>query len=232
MSNHNRIYVTPSHTKKIFGNMRREGKGFSGRVTPLFPTMMLQAQEEMGEDEAINKETDDSLVRVDTTASSLEAEHDSGNIDKTRSKSTPNEVGSQGTTSGGGPRCQETIGDTISQTRSENVSKTSNEPLITRGNEIASLKRRVKKLKRRNKSRTHKLKRLYKVGLSRRVESSEDEGLGEEDASKQGRIADIDADAGITLASTYFDADIDMFGVHCDNPRISVQQVSRFRVAI
>ncbi|GJU85503.1 hypothetical protein Tco_1293049 [Tanacetum coccineum] len=44
MSNHKRIYVTPSHTKNIFGNMKREGKGFSGRVTPLFPTMMVQAQ--------------------------------------------------------------------------------------------------------------------------------------------------------------------------------------------
>ncbi|GJR67200.1 putative ribonuclease H-like domain-containing protein [Tanacetum coccineum] len=52
MSNHKRIYVTPSHTKKIFGNMRRVGKGFSGRETPLFPTMMVQAQEEMGEGSA------------------------------------------------------------------------------------------------------------------------------------------------------------------------------------
>ncbi|GJT42761.1 putative ribonuclease H-like domain-containing protein [Tanacetum coccineum] len=49
MSNHKRIYVTPSHTKKIFGNMRRAGKGFSGRETPLFPTMMVQTQKEMGE---------------------------------------------------------------------------------------------------------------------------------------------------------------------------------------
>ncbi|GJW49931.1 hypothetical protein Tco_0091282 [Tanacetum coccineum] len=49
MSNHKRIYVTPSHTKKVFGNMKREGKGFSGRVTPLFPTMMVQAQQEQGE---------------------------------------------------------------------------------------------------------------------------------------------------------------------------------------
>ncbi|GKC72442.1 hypothetical protein Tco_1118325 [Tanacetum coccineum] len=49
MSNHKRIYVTPSHTKKIFRNMRRVGKGFSGRETPLFSTMMVQAQEEMGE---------------------------------------------------------------------------------------------------------------------------------------------------------------------------------------
>ncbi|GKD40430.1 hypothetical protein Tco_1260637, partial [Tanacetum coccineum] len=49
MSTHDEIFVTPSHTKKVFGNMKRVGKGFSGAVTPLFPTMMVQAQEEMGE---------------------------------------------------------------------------------------------------------------------------------------------------------------------------------------
>nr|GEX06858.1 hypothetical protein [Tanacetum cinerariifolium] len=52
------------------------------------------------------------------------------------------------------------------------------------------VKRRVKKLERRKRSRTHWLKRLYKVGLSTRVKSSKDEGLGEEYASKHGRIAD------------------------------------------
>ncbi|GJY17429.1 putative ribonuclease H-like domain-containing protein, partial [Tanacetum coccineum] len=46
MSKHKEIYVTPFHTKKVFANMKREGKGFSGRVTPLFQTMMVQAQEE------------------------------------------------------------------------------------------------------------------------------------------------------------------------------------------
>nr|GEU92964.1 hypothetical protein [Tanacetum cinerariifolium] len=45
----------------------------------------------------------------------------------------------------------------------------------TQSNEIDSLKRRVKKLEKRNRSRTHKLKRLYKVGLTARVESSGDE---------------------------------------------------------
>ncbi|GKD86922.1 hypothetical protein Tco_1358076, partial [Tanacetum coccineum] len=40
------------------------------------------------------------------------------------------------------------------------------------------------------------------------------EGLGEEDASKQGRIVDIDADVGINIVSTHFDVDIDMIGVH------------------
>ncbi|GKC38806.1 hypothetical protein Tco_1051190 [Tanacetum coccineum] len=48
MSTHDEIFVTPSHTKKVFGNMKRVGKGFSRAVTPLFPTMMVQPQEEMG----------------------------------------------------------------------------------------------------------------------------------------------------------------------------------------
>ncbi|GJS77148.1 putative ribonuclease H-like domain-containing protein [Tanacetum coccineum] len=53
MATHTRTYIAPSHTKKIFANMRRQGKDFSGRVTPLFPTMVVQAQEEMGEGSAM-----------------------------------------------------------------------------------------------------------------------------------------------------------------------------------
>ncbi|GKB52221.1 hypothetical protein Tco_0902974 [Tanacetum coccineum] len=187
-------------------------------------------------DEAVHKELGDSLVRAATTASSLEAEQDSGNITKTRSKATPNKSSSLGTTSGGGLRCQETMGDTISQTKFENVSKLSNDSLLARGNtlrsdkdrlklnelielctnlqkkvldlektnttqanEIASLKRRVKKLEKKKSSRTHKLKRLYKVGLSARVESYRDEESLGENASKQRRINAIDADDDITL---------------------------------
>ncbi|GJX24266.1 putative ribonuclease H-like domain-containing protein [Tanacetum coccineum] len=47
MSHHKNIFVNPSHTKKIFANA---GKDFSGRITPLFGTMMVQASEEVGED--------------------------------------------------------------------------------------------------------------------------------------------------------------------------------------
>ncbi|GJS03386.1 hypothetical protein Tco_0319894 [Tanacetum coccineum] len=137
------------------------------------------------------------------SASSLEAEQDSGNITKTRSKATPNESSSLGTTSGGGPRCQETIGDTIAQTRVLDLEKTK----TTQANEIASLKRRVKKLEQKKRSRTHGLKRLRKVGATARVESSGDEDLGE-DASKQGRrINAIDADEYITLVNVQDDAD-------------------------
>ncbi|GKE78777.1 hypothetical protein Tco_1544897 [Tanacetum coccineum] len=149
-------------------------------------------------DEAVNEEIDDSLERDATITTSLDAEQD---------------------------RCQEIIGDTIAQTRSENVSKLSNDPLLarvlalettktTQANEIASLKRRFKKLEQKKRSRTHRLKRLYRVGSSRRVESSKDEGLGKEDASKQGRmITNIDNDEDITLVTDQIDVDAKMFNV-------------------
>ncbi|GJV20408.1 putative reverse transcriptase domain-containing protein [Tanacetum coccineum] len=83
----------------------------------------------------------------------------------------------------------------------------------TQQNEIASLKRRVKKLEKKDRSRTHKLKRLYKVGLTARVESSDNkESLGE-DASKQGRIDAIDADEEITLVSVQ-NVDEEIFDVN------------------
>ncbi|GKF17352.1 hypothetical protein Tco_0062270 [Tanacetum coccineum] len=148
-------------------------------------------------DEAVNEEMDDSLVRATTTASSLEAEQDSGNINKTRSKAIPNEPSSLGTSSGGGPKHQETMGDTIAQTRVIDLENTK----TAQAQEITSLKLRVKKLEKKGGSRTHKLKRLYKVGRSARIVSSDETSLGDqEDASKQGRkINDIDKDAEITL---------------------------------
>ncbi|GJT52018.1 hypothetical protein Tco_0978175 [Tanacetum coccineum] len=177
-------------------NMRRVGKGFSGKETPLFQAMMVQVQEEMGKDnvanEAVNKEMDDSLVTAATITTGLDTEQDSGNIDKTQSKATLNKPSSLGTSSGSGPRRQETMRDTIAQTRFENVSKTSNDSLLA-GVNIPR--------KKKGGSRTHKLKRLYKVGRSARVISSNEASLGDqEDASKQGRkIDDIDKDVEITL---------------------------------
>nr|GEU64357.1 hypothetical protein [Tanacetum cinerariifolium] len=90
--------------------------------------------------------------------------------------------------------------------------------MTTQHNEIASLKKRVKKLERKNKSRTHRLKRLYKVGLTDKVESSGDEESLGEDASKQGMIDVIDADEEIILVSVQDevvsnDADKEMFDV-------------------
>ncbi|GKB71743.1 hypothetical protein Tco_0933155 [Tanacetum coccineum] len=240
MQIHKRIYDAPYHTKKIFRNMKRLGKGFSGKETPLFLTMVVQNQAEMGEgssiptdphhtpiqpstsqpqkkqrsrrpkgkdteihqssgptdnvaDEAVNEEMDDSLVRAATNATSLDAD------------------------SGGGPMRQETIRDTIVQTRSENVSKLARGNTLrsgddrlklqelmelcitlqsrvlalettktTQANEIDSLKRRVKRLEKKDRKRTHKLKRLYKVGLTARIESSKDEVNDQDDADMFG----------------------------------------------
>ncbi|GJZ76071.1 hypothetical protein Tco_0640536 [Tanacetum coccineum] len=41
MSHHKKIFVTPSHTNKIFANMKREGKDFSGRITPVRINVLL-----------------------------------------------------------------------------------------------------------------------------------------------------------------------------------------------
>ncbi|GJS59750.1 putative ribonuclease H-like domain-containing protein [Tanacetum coccineum] len=60
-------------------------------------------------DETVIKEWEDRMERAATTASSLEAEQDSGNINRTQSMATLNESFPQGTDSGSGPRCQDTI---------------------------------------------------------------------------------------------------------------------------
>ncbi|GJS29105.1 uncharacterized mitochondrial protein-like protein [Tanacetum coccineum] len=199
MSSHKRIYVTPSHTKKIFGNMKRVGKGFSGRETPLFPTMVVQNQADMGEDnvadEVVYEERDDSLERVATTTTGLDVEQDRGNINKTQSKATPNEPSSLGTSSGGGPKRQETIGDTIAQTRSENVSKFSNDPLLARGNTLRSGEDRLK-LQELMELCTNLQNRVIdlentKTAQAREITSSKDYTREE--------IDDIDKDAEITL---------------------------------
>nr|GEV06073.1 uncharacterized mitochondrial protein AtMg00810-like [Tanacetum cinerariifolium] len=75
--------------------------------------------------------------------------------------------------------------------------------------EITSLKRRVKRLEKKIRSRTHGLKRLYKVRLSARVESSANEAhLDEDGAFKQGRISNIDASQDIYLVNFHRDEDI------------------------
>ncbi|GKA18477.1 hypothetical protein Tco_0698392 [Tanacetum coccineum] len=81
----------------------------------------------------------------------------------------------------------------------EHIPTHSNDPLLVACSSTEkfskSLKQRVKKLEKKKKSRPHGLSRLYKVGSSRRVESSKGSLGAQEDASKQRRkIADLDAD--------------------------------------
>nr|GEX91803.1 hypothetical protein [Tanacetum cinerariifolium] len=97
-------------------------------------TLQQELQEMRGRVTALEQERDHTERKAANTATSLDTEQDRGNIFNTQSKATPNEPGSQGTSSGGGPRCQETIRDVVAQTRSERVSKISYDPLLTRVN--------------------------------------------------------------------------------------------------
>ncbi|GKB10446.1 hypothetical protein Tco_0844369 [Tanacetum coccineum] len=136
-------YDTPSHTKKVFANMRKQRKDFSGTVTPLFPSMLaLQAVE--GEDEAVYEERGGSVEWAATTTTSLDAKQRSGNINRTQSMAIPNVPFPQGISSGGSLRCQKAMGDTIAQTRSERVSTPSYDSPLLGVNTPGSDKERIK----------------------------------------------------------------------------------------
>ncbi|GKE06233.1 hypothetical protein Tco_1398251 [Tanacetum coccineum] len=182
MSKHKEIYVTPSHTKKIFDNMKREGNGFSSRITPLFQTMMVQAPEEVGE----GKQRKDSGPTEPIIDEATNEEH----------VSTPSYDPSQS----GEDKMQLNELIDLCAKLSDRVLALENTK-TSQAAEIATLKKRVKKLEKKRRSRTYKPRRLYKVSLSRIIESFDHASLGaQEDASKQGRkIADLDADTEVTL---------------------------------
>nr|GEY52368.1 hypothetical protein [Tanacetum cinerariifolium] len=174
-------------------------------------------------DEVVHKELGDRLVRDVTTTSSLEAKKDNGDtIAQTRfesvSKHCNDSLLARGNTlqsDDGRIKLDELMAlCTNLQNRVLALEKTK----TTQHNEIASLKRMVKKLEKKNRSRTHTLKKLYKVGLTARVESSGDEESLGKDASKQGRKIDaIDANKDIALVSVQDDADKEMFDVDALN---------------
>ncbi|GJV50000.1 hypothetical protein Tco_1440212 [Tanacetum coccineum] len=192
MSNHKRIYVTPSHTKKVFGNMKREGKGFSGRVTPLFPTMMVQAQQEQGEGSANPTDSQHTPTIAQPSSSQLQKKHKPRKPKKKDTQIPQSSVPSDNI-------AEEAINE-------ENVPTYSNDPLLNGEDRL--------KLEELMALCTNLQNR---VGLSARVVSYEDEGLGEEDASKQGRkFHDIDDDEDITLENVH---DEDMFDTYVFNDK-------------
>ncbi|GJZ43976.1 hypothetical protein Tco_0591231 [Tanacetum coccineum] len=189
---------------------------FSGRVTPLFQTMMVQAPEELGEGSETPTDPQHTLTIIQPSTS--QPQNKQTRRKQRKDTKVPQPSGSI-----------EPITDEAA--KEEHVPIHSNDPLLSgedrlklnelmelctnlsqrvldleniktsQAAEIAKLKERVKKLEKRNKSRTPGLKRLRKVGRNARIESSDDEGLGaEEYTSKHGRkIADLNANAEVTL---------------------------------
>nr|GEY56928.1 hypothetical protein [Tanacetum cinerariifolium] len=145
----NKFFMYPS-------NMRWVGKDFSRRDTPLFPTILVQAQADM--DEPLNEENvptqsnDPHLLRVNT----LRSKEDRLKLNELM-------------------KLYAKLSDRVLNLKTTKTAQ---------AKEISRLKKRDKRLEKKKKSRTYELKRLYKVGLSTRVESFDEESLGEEDASK------------------------------------------------
>ncbi|GJU32623.1 hypothetical protein Tco_1176212 [Tanacetum coccineum] len=208
MSHHKKIYVNPSHTKKIYANMKREGKDFSGRIIPLFETMMVQPTQDEDVDSGIP--TDSQQTPITTQPSSSRSQKKQSRR-KQRKDTAVTQEETQQDDSVPTPSNDPPLSGEDSMQLSELMLLCTNlqkqvldleKAKDAQAKEIADLKKRVQKLERKKKSRTTGLQRLRKVGMSRRVESSEDkESLGDhEDASKQGRrIEDIDKDADVSL---------------------------------
>ncbi|GKB54873.1 hypothetical protein Tco_0905626 [Tanacetum coccineum] len=71
MTSHHIKYTSPALTQKVFANMRRVGKGFSGNETPLFDTMLVQPQTQ--EDEDVEMPVDEEQLA--TTSAPSTSEH-------------------------------------------------------------------------------------------------------------------------------------------------------------
>ncbi|GJU46431.1 putative ribonuclease H-like domain-containing protein [Tanacetum coccineum] len=146
MSIHNGMYVTSCDTNKIFPNMKREGKGFSGRITPLFQTMMVPAFKELGEGSEIP------IVPQHKPTTTQPSTSQPQNKQKSRRKQ---KKGTKIPSSSGEPITDEAANVASIPSHSKNTN-------TSQAAEIATLKERVKKLEKKRRSRTYKPKRLYK----------------------------------------------------------------------
>ncbi|GJS00588.1 hypothetical protein Tco_0317096 [Tanacetum coccineum] len=179
MSKHKGIYVTPSHTKKIFANMKREGKGLENH--PSISNYDGSSSKRHGRKQRNENGPTESILDEATNEEPI----------STLSYDPPQS---------GKDRLQLTELMNLCTKLQQQVLDLE-EAKTAQAKEIASLKKRVKQLEKIRKSRPLGLNRLRNFGLASRVESSNDVSLGsQEDASKHGRkIADLDVDKEVTL---------------------------------
>nr|GEY04617.1 retrovirus-related Pol polyprotein from transposon TNT 1-94 [Tanacetum cinerariifolium] len=170
-------YTSPTLTQKVFANMRRVGKGFSGAETPLFEGMLLGVIEEQGDAEE--------QVQDDVNDAAAQGADIAVQGDDVHKPSIPS------------PTPHHHNSYKIFHPHPKRVEHLENDN-VTQALEITKLKRKVKKLERGNKVKVLKLRRLQKVGTSQRIDTSEDSVM--EDASNQGRmIDDLDKDDVVDL---------------------------------
>nr|GEX86162.1 ribonuclease H-like domain-containing protein [Tanacetum cinerariifolium] len=146
LSTHTTRFISPALTQKVFANMRRVRKGFSGVKTPLFEGMLVARQP--AEEGLVDKQ-----VQVDDAVVAVVAE----NVAEDDAE-FPNQL-------------QQVLN--VFFALSKHVENLENDN-ATQKLEIVKLKAMVKKLEKVNKIKSSKLRRLRKVGASRTVESSAD----------------------------------------------------------
>ncbi|GKB85653.1 hypothetical protein Tco_0957925 [Tanacetum coccineum] len=152
----NDTYVTPCHTKKVFSNIARKSVNFSGNITLLFASMLVQNQAPEGEGLAIHLEPQPTpstsqpnvsepqiaslhietspTAAPQTEAHQTTAVHKEGGDSMERSITTDASLDAAQDNISGSPRGQETIGGgTPAQTRSKRVLEQPNEPPLSEG---------------------------------------------------------------------------------------------------
>nr|GEV02610.1 hypothetical protein [Tanacetum cinerariifolium] len=170
----------------------RVGKGFSGVETPLFEGMLVEQEidEEEDADEYVEEVNDgddahgEVLTVQQTTLQSPQVQ-----------PPLPQPQPQQQATDFLMSLLQEAMDTCAALTRRVEHLEYDK---VAQALEITKLKRRVKKLEKRNNVRVLKLKRLQRVGTSQRVETSNDTMM--DDASNQRRmIAEMDQDDAVVL---------------------------------
>nr|GEU35697.1 pentatricopeptide repeat-containing protein At1g80270, mitochondrial-like [Tanacetum cinerariifolium] len=168
----------------VFRNMKRVRTYFSRKETPLFLTMLVQAQADMGEGSKMPYGPQHTPIIQPTTSKPQKKQKP-----RKPRRQDPEETQPSGPTTN---VVDEALND-------ENVPTQSNDPPLLRVNTLGSREDRLilnelmeictKLQQRKRRLRTHGLKRLYKVGLSARVESSVEEQINET-VKDQGRFDD------------------------------------------
>ncbi|GKA40653.1 hypothetical protein Tco_0733246 [Tanacetum coccineum] len=156
--------------------MKREGKDFSGRVTPLFATMMVQATQDEGVDSGIPTDSQHTLITTQPSSSRPQKKH------------VP--IPSNDPLLSGEDRMQLTelmILCTNLQKQVLDLEKAKD----AQAKKIVGLKKRVQKLERKKKSRTFGLKRLRKVGESSRGRLNDAEMFDTDDLHGDEVIVDM-----------------------------------------
>nr|GEX41816.1 retrovirus-related Pol polyprotein from transposon TNT 1-94 [Tanacetum cinerariifolium] len=214
LSSHTTKYSSPALTQKMFANMRRVGKGFSGAKTPLFKGMIVEQQVGEGAPEVDVEDVPATGVADEGDASvaddDVPAAVDEPSIPSPTPSTQPPPPPSQDQPS----TSQVQLTPPQSPQAQPPSPQHQPQPSQDAGISIDLLQNLLdtcttltrRKLEKRNKA--SKLQRLKKVGTSQRIETSDDTIM--DDVSKQGRmIADMDADVDVTLKDIAKDVALD-----------------------